>query len=170
MTTNKSYVVISGIVAGGQNVIDNGYASFISGGDHNHIISPIGTSTQVDRSFIGGGIGNYIYEQCSSIVGGCENAINAGGIGSFIGGGSGNTISGACSAILGGSGNSDGGLAYVGIFGQGITAVANGHFHVNNLWMAPATYNTYAGVAPGGTFPLGTIYADTTANNTLRIQ
>ncbi len=141
--------VFSGIGAGGQNVIENGYVNFIGGGDHNHIISPTGTSTQISRSFIGGGIGNYIFEQCSSIVGGCQNTINAGGVGSFIAGGDTNTISGACSSILGGSGNNDGGFAYAGIFGQNVTAVAPNTFHVECL----NAVNTpiYGGALPSGT-------------------
>lgn len=142
--------VFSGIGAGGQNVIENGYVNFIGGGDHNHIISPTGTSTQISRSFIGGGIGNYIFEQCSSIVGGSQNTINAGGVGSFIAGGDTNTIYGACSSILGGSGNNDGGLNNVIIAGSGITAVNPNTLHVNGLW-ANGVPNAGAGPFPQGT-------------------
>ncbi len=91
---------------------------------------------------------------------------------SFLGGGHCNTISGRCSTILGGCGNSDAGCSYAGIYGQGITAQANGHMHINNLWIAPTTYNTYNGIAPTGTFPNGTVYIDVSlgSGKPLRMQ
>lgn len=60
------------------------------------------------------------------------------------------------------------------IIGSGIVlGGANGNsgsLHINNLWMNPVGYYTFAGVAPGGTFNPGTVYVDTAANNTLRVQ
>ena len=45
-----------------------------------------------------------------------------------------NTSSANYSAILGGCGNNDGGVAYAGIFGCGITAILPCTLHVNQLW------------------------------------
>jgi hypothetical protein len=167
--TNKSvtccYTVISSIDSGGENIIDNSYASFIGGGDHNHI-SPLGGQQPyvVERDFIGGGIGNKIHTQCASIVGGQENVIRIAGVHSFIGGGGCNVITGPCSAILGGAGNSDGGLANVQIAGSGIAAVNANSLHVNGIWAngipvyaggpAPAVGTVFV-VTPGGPVPAG---------------
>lgn len=48
------------------------------------------------------------------------------------------------------------------------TGVGNPNsLHVNNLWFDPATILSFAGFpAP---FPLGTVYVDTSTNNTLRM-
>jgi hypothetical protein len=43
-----------------------------------------------------------------------------------------NTLTGSFSAILGGSGNNDAGFDFVGIYGFGITAVADCAFHAEN--------------------------------------
>ncbi len=106
----------------------------------------------------------------SSITGGLCNLINGNSF-NFIAGGCANTNGGQYSSILGGCGNLiAGALACAGVFGHGITAVSAGTFHINNLWMAPATYNTYAGTAPPFWFPNGTVYVDTSSNHTLKIQ
>jgi hypothetical protein len=81
-----------------------------------------------------------------------------------------NSVSGTYSAILGGSGNSDGGFSYAGVFGQGITAVAANTFHIECLYMKPGVYPCYYGIAISGTYPLGTVYADTCSGYLLRIQ
>jgi hypothetical protein len=72
---------------------------------------PFGTSGTT-----AGGINNTITGNCSVIAGGDNNTVN-----------------GAYSAILGGSGNSDGGLGFVGIFGNGLAAVSADTFHVSCL-------------------------------------
>ena len=177
---NKVHDSLATIAGGFTNTIHaGGERSVISGGNDHNIFA--------QGAVIGGGVCNTINvgSNVGVIAGGEMNQIVQGGQHSAIGGGINNTITGSCSviaggdnntvngaysAILGGNNNSDGGLPNTMIVGNGITAAVSGALHVNNLWMAPATYNTFAGIAPGGTFPNGTIYADTTAGNTLRIQ
>ena len=118
-------------------------------------------------SFVGNGLTNTAPGKYSSVLNGNSNT--ASGAYASILGGANNHATGSHSVIIGGSGNTDSGYANVFIAGTGITAVAAGTLHINNLWISPTTYNNYPGVAPG-VFPLGTVYVDTSANNTLRIQ
>ncbi len=155
------------IGGGSVNVIDvNACHNAIGGGNDNQV-------TNSSFTFIGGGRNNQIQtvSNFSAIGGGEDNVIGgAAQQHSFIGGGHDNAVSGACSAILGGQGNNVT-HNFAAAFGNGINSVANGHFHINNLWIAPATYNWFLGIAPGGTFPPGTVYVDTTAGgNILRVQ
>jgi hypothetical protein len=98
------------------------------------------------HSFVGGGCDNVVDGACSSILGGYKNY-----------------VAGDCSVILGGANNNDMGMAYVGIFGNGITAVAANTFHVENAW---ANGNvcvigqcvTIPNIQPLPTGPSGTLY------------
>jgi hypothetical protein len=57
------------------------------------------------------------------------------------------------------------------VFGNGIASTAPGTMHLNNLWLDPATYNTWVGIAPSGTFALGTVYVDLAGfGGILRVQ
>ena len=110
--------------------------------------------TNYNHSLIGGGKNNSIKNSCAVIVGGANNA-----------------VSGAYSVILGGSGNTvSAAYSYAGVFGQNIAAVASNTLHAESLWLKPGSYLTYAGVAPPTTFPMGTIYADSSSGYLLRIQ
>lgn len=142
--------IFSGIAAGGNNTINNGYASFIGGGDSSCIQSAPG-GANICRSFIGGGNFNCIFDSLATIGGGDHNVINAGAPNSFIGGGNNNTVSGPCSAILGGQNNNDGGLANVHIVGSGIAAVNPNTLHVNALWAGaiPGPFPAVPALAPG---------------------
>lgn len=142
--------IFSGIAAGGNNTINNGYASFIGGGDSSCIQSAPG-GANICRSFIGGGNGNCIFDSLNSIVGGEHNIVNNGAAHSFIGGGKDNTVTGRCSAILGGANNNDGGLGNTFIIGSGINAINANSLHVNGLWangIPPAAFGPFA----AGTF------------------
>jgi len=68
----------------------------------------------------------------SSLGGGLDTGIISGNFSSIFGGQN-NTVTGNCSAIFGGTGNNDGGLNYVGIFGQSVTGVISNAFHAENL-------------------------------------
>ncbi len=96
----------------------------------------------------------------SFIGGGESNVISSGFSHSAVVGGIGNTVTGHCSVILGGSGNAVS-HDYAAVFGNGVSSVANGTMHVNNLWMDPGSICSYPGIAPFLTFPSGTIYVDT---------
>ena len=75
------------------------------------------------------------------------------------------------SAILGGYNNViPAGCNYVATFGDSVTACINNALHVENLWLKPSSYCSYAGVTPPFYFPQGTVYVDTSACNTLRVQ
>jgi uncharacterized membrane protein len=104
------------------------------------------------------------------ISGGSNNLICAGACNSAIVGGDGNIMNGQCSTIIGGVGNTvNHNLAAV--FGNGITTAAAGTMHVGNLWLQPGVYNTFVGVAPPFTFPLGTVYVDIAGGaNLMRVQ
>ena len=98
------------------------------------------------------------------------NNTNSGNYSAILGGSS-NTNFGSFSSILGGSGNTiPGGLFQAGVFGKDITAVSSNTLHVGNVWINLLSYSSYAGVTPPSWFPLGTVYIDTLANGTLRIQ
>jgi hypothetical protein len=92
------------------------------------------------HSFVGGGCDNVVDGSCSSIFGGYKNY-----------------VAGDCSVILGGANNNDMGMAYVGIFGNSINAVAPNTFHVNCL----NAVNTppYSGLFPAGTISWKTLSA-----------
>lgn len=145
--------VFSGIMAGGRNMIQDGYASFIGGGDWNCIYPSPGSSYTLYRSFIGGGFENCIESNNSVVAGGITNSIlTSNADAAVIAGGANNTVSGPCSAILGGHNNNDGGLSNVHIVGSGITALSPNTIHVNGLWANGLP--TYAGgppIAPAGT-------------------
>jgi len=60
--------------------------------------------------------------------------------------------------------------SYSAAFGNGISSVAANTFHIACLYMKPGTYSCYSGVALSGTFPKGTVYADTSSGYLLRIK
>jgi len=66
----------------------------------------------------------------------------------------GNTVSANYSSMVGGCGNSDAGFNFAGVFGQGITAVANNTLHVNCL-NAAGTPGAIGGLPVGTVFYLG---------------
>ena len=122
-----------------------GHCSFIGGGQLNVI--------ELDGNTISGGRRNYICGNDSAISGGHNNHIGditltLSANCSFIGGGLNNRVTGDFSAILGGNGNNDNGLAFAGIYGNGITAVAPDTFHVSCL---NAVNTPLAFAAPTGT-------------------
>ena len=132
-------------------------------------------SCPASYGFIGGGTQNCIdvtttQSTCFGFIGGgSNNVICAGACHSSILGGDSNTVNAACATVIGGSGNTVT-HNYAAVFGNGISSAVAGTMHINNLWLDPATYNTYPGIAPFFFFPLGTIYADTSAGYVLRVQ
>jgi hypothetical protein len=109
----------------------------------------------------------------SSILGGGCNHVNIGDY-SIIAGGCCNTNHALLSAILGGCGNTiSAGYNNAHIVGSGIvlgSSVGNPNsLHVNNLWFDPATIISYAGFPATG-YSSGTVYVDTSTNNTLRMN
>ncbi len=85
-------------------------------------------------------------------------------------GGDSNTVNAACATVIGGSGNTVT-HNYAAVFGNGINSAVAGTMHINNLWLDPATYNTWIGIAPPFTFAPGTIYVDVSVGNGyLRVQ
>jgi hypothetical protein len=152
--------------------------SVIGGGEQNSIGNATAGSLDAQYSFVGGGFCNTIdtgttpgtESRLNVISGGSNNLICAGACNSAIVGGDGNIMNGQCSTIIGGVGNTvNHNLAAV--FGNGITTAAAGTMHVGNLWLQPGVYNTFVGVAPPFTFPLGTVYVDIAGGaNLMRVQ
>ena len=141
--------------------------SFIGSGTQNIVGSAAVGSCPASYGFIGGGTQNCIdvsptQSTCFGFIGGgSSNVICAGATHSSILGGDSNTVNAACATVIGGSGNTVT-HNYAAVFGNGISSVAAGTLHLSNLWLEPGGYNTFVGIAPTGTFPLGTIYVDTT--------
>jgi len=162
--TNSAIGSGSGVVSGCQNSAAGIY-SFVGGGGTNLVDGASNYSTisggyqsticnaGYSHAFIGGGCVNRVAANCSSVVGGANNL-----------------VAGAYSAILGGSGNTvSAAYEYAGIFGCNITTQISNALHLENLWLNPTAYCHNPGVAIG-VFPPGTVYVDTLANNTLRVQ
>ena len=89
---------------------------------------------------VNGGIGDNFIDSnatspatCGVIAGGFKNKYCAGIHYLSIFSGHNNTVAGNCSAILGGVNNYDGGLDFVGIFGQSVTGVIPNAFHAENF-------------------------------------
>ena len=143
-TGNKVTGFASSIVGGETNTAISD-KSFVGGGSHNNVYiasdcsfigggttnsigdSSVGGTSPAIFSFIGGGSGNCIDSVGSgsaygTIGGGKDNCIFPGTSHSSIFSGDTNSVSGSCSSILGGSNNNDGGFAFVGMYGNTLTA------------------------------------------------
>jgi hypothetical protein len=139
------YFAYNFVGGGASNVVNSSSNAAIAGGCSNRITSGY-------NGFVGGGYLNKIVGgSCNAIVGGQANSVN--GVHNFIGGGYGNTLTRACSAILGGCNNSDGGVAFAGIFGCNVTAVVPNAFHANSFVAqnikCALTLPTFALLLPG---------------------
>lgn len=150
----------SAVIGGGTYNCNIGGLTVIGGGTCN-TIGNIAGSFDSQFSFIGGGYCNCVDSAAFTsnfgfIGNGQCNYVGPGTNYGTIVNGLCNTVTGNCSAILGGSGNSDGGLAWAGVFGCNVTAVSACAFHANNFVAPnmpaslPSTPRTFYIVVSGG--------------------